>query len=82
MDNYYLNNAVYLMEDFLESTTDPYYAGEVAYGDRAEHCWNGDQENSNAISRLRYNSMYVPKIMKRIAESAPKGADLTSWRYK
>ncbi len=82
MDNYYLNNAVYLMEDFLESTSDPYYGGEVLYGDRAEHCWNGDPEQPNHISRLRYNSMYVPKIMKRIAESAPKGADLTSWRYK
>lgn len=82
MDNYYLNNAVYLMEDFLESTTDPYYGGEVLYGDRAEHCWNGDPELPNAITRLRYNSMYVPKIMKRIAESAPAGADLTSWRYK
>ena len=82
MDNYYLNNAVYLMEDFLESTTDPYYDGEVDYGDRAEHCWNGDHENPNAISRLRYNSMYVPKIMKRIMESAPSDADLTSWRYK
>ena len=82
MDNYYLNNAVYSMEEFLESTTDPYYDGEVDYGDRAEHCWNGDQDNPNYISRLRYNTMYVPKIMKRIAESAPKGADLTSWRYK
>ena len=82
MDNYYLNNAVYLMEDFLESTTDPYYEGEVAYGDRAEHCWNGDPDQPNYISRMRYNTMYVPKIMKRIAESAPKGADLTSWRYK
>ena len=82
MDNYYLNNAVYLMEDFLENTTEPYYDGEVLYGDRAEHCWNGDPELPNAISRLRYNSMYVPKIMERIAESAPKGADLTSWRYK
>ncbi len=82
MDNYYLNNAVYLMEDFLESTTEPYYGGEVLYGDRAEHCWNGDPELPNAITRLRYNSMYVPKIMKRIAESAPKGVDLTSWRYK
>ncbi|MEB8344916.1 alpha/beta hydrolase-fold protein [Flavobacteriaceae bacterium KMM 6898] len=82
MDNYYLNNAVYLMEDFLENTTDPYYEGEVAYGDRAEHCWNGDPDQPNYISRMRYNTMYVPKIMKRIAESAPKGADLTSWRYK
>jgi hypothetical protein len=82
MDNYYLNNAVYLMEEFLENTTDPYYGGEVDYGDRAEHCWNGDQENPNYISRLRYNTMYVDKIIKRIKESAPKGADLTSWRYK
>jgi hypothetical protein len=82
MDNYYLNNAVYLTEDFLEKTTAPYYNGVVDYGDRAEHCWNGDHENGNSISRLRYNSMYVDKIMKRIAESAPKGADLTSWRYK
>jgi hypothetical protein len=82
MDNYYLNNAVYLMEDFLEQTTDPYYDGEVLYGDKAEHCWNGDPELPNHITRMRYNSMYVPKIMKRIAESAPAGADLTSWRYK
>ena len=81
MDNYYLNNAVYLMEEFLEGTTNPYYGGEVDYGDRAEHCWNGDQENPNHISRLRYNTMYVDKIMQRIEESAPKGADLKSWRY-
>ena len=81
MDNYYLNNAVYLMEEFLESTTDPYYGGDVDYGARDEHCWNGDHENPNAISRLRYNSMYMSKILKRINESAPEGADLTSWRY-
>jgi len=81
MDNYYLNNAVYLMEKFLESTTDPYYGGEVDYGDRAEHCWNGDHENPNAISRLRYNTFYLPRILKRMEKSAPEGADLTSWRY-
>ncbi len=81
MDNYYLNNAVYLIEDFLESTTNPYYNGEVDYGDRAEHCWNGDHENPNYISRLRYNTMYIPKIIERIENSAPKGADLISWRY-
>jgi hypothetical protein len=81
MDDYYLNNAVYLMEEFLESTTDPYYAGEVDYGDRAEHCWNGDHENGNHISRLRYNTMYLPRILERIEATAPEGADLTSWRY-
>lgn len=81
MDNYYLNNAVYLMEDFLKKTNNPFYAGEVDYGDRAEHCWNGDHENPNYVSRLRYNTQYLPRILKRIAESAPPGADLKSWRY-
>ena len=37
MDNYYLNNAVYLAEEFLESTTDPYYADDVDYGARDEN---------------------------------------------
>lgn len=81
MDNYYLNNAVYLMEEFLENTSNPYYGGEVDYGDRAEHCWNGDQTRPNHLSRLRYNQMYIPKILKRIEKSAPPGTDLTSWRY-
>ncbi len=81
MDNYYLNNAVYLMENFLKKTNSPFYKGEVDYGDRAEHCWNGDHNNPNYISRLRYNTMYLPKILKRISESAPKGADIKSWKY-
>jgi hypothetical protein len=81
MDNYYLNNAVYLIEDFLKKTNTPFYKGEVDYGDRAEHCWNGDHNNPNYISRLRYNTLYLPRILKRISESAPKGADLNSWKY-
>jgi hypothetical protein len=81
MDSYYLNNAVYLVEDFLKTTKNPFYAGEVDYGDRAEHCWNGDHHNPNYISRLRYNTMYLPRILKRISESAPKGADTKSWVY-
>jgi hypothetical protein len=81
MDNYYLNNAVYLMEDFLKKTSDPPYGGEVLYGDRAEHCWNGDPKQPNAISRLRYHQMYAPKIVERLLKTAPPGGDVTSWRY-
>ena len=80
-DNYFLNNAVYLVEDFLKSTKDPYYGGEVDYEPRAEHCWNGDHTRPNAISRLRYHQFYAPKIVERILKSAPPGADLKSWRY-
>jgi len=79
MDNYYLNNAVKLTEDFLESTTSPYYKGEVDYGDGAEHCWNGDQENPNYISRLRYNTMYLPMIKERLKQTAPVNNHLKNW---
>lgn len=81
MDNYYLNDAVYLMEAFLETAKDPAYEGEVDYGDRAEHCWNGDHERPNAVSRLRYHQMYIPRIAARIERTAPPGSDLQSWRY-
>jgi hypothetical protein len=80
-DTYMLNDAVYRLEDFLKSTTNPPYNGEVAYGPRAEHCWNGDPTLPNALSRLHYNTMYLPKILDRIQKTAPAGADLTSWRY-
>jgi hypothetical protein len=81
MDNYYLNNAVYLTEEFLKSTKDPHYDGEVTYGDRAEHCWNGDPTRPNALSRLRYHQMFIPRIAERLRKTAPPGSDLTSWRY-
>jgi len=81
MDNYYLNNAVYLVEDFLKTTTNPPYEGVVDYGDRAEHCWNGDHTRANAYSRLRYHQMFAPLIVQRILKTAPRGADVRSWRY-
>ena len=81
MDNYYLNNAVYLAEEILSESTGPYYNGEVDYGDRAEHCWNGDHENGNHISRLRYHRMFIKKYVEKVQKVAPEGADLTSWRY-
>lgn len=81
MDNYYLNNAVYLMEAFLESTTDPYYAGEVRYGDRFEHCWSGDPDTPNAIARLTLNQRIIPRMVVHMLNTAPEGADVTSWRY-
>jgi len=84
-DTYFLNDAVYLMEDFLKKTGSPGYGvpyeGEVRYGPRAEHCWNGDPDKPNWYTRLHYNQMYVPQIMDRIAKTAPAGADLKSWRY-
>ena len=81
MDNYYLNNAVYLAEDMLKTLQNPPYDGKVDYGDRAEHCWNGDHTQPNAISRLRYHRYFVPLWAQEVASRAPQGADLRSWRY-
>jgi hypothetical protein len=80
-DTYFLNDAVYRMEDFLDATKNPPYGGEVTYGPRAEHCWNGDPKLPNAYSRLHYNTQYLPKILDQIQKTAPAGADLSSWRY-
>ena len=70
MDNGYLNNAVYILEEFLEGTTNPYYGGSVEYGDRQPHCYSGHDR--------RY---WFDQLQARILETAPEGADLTSWRY-
>lgn len=80
MDNYYLNNAVYLVEDFLKTANPPADA-VVDYGNRDEHCWNGDQTRPNAYSRLRYPQMSFPWFVERMLATAPSGADLRSWRY-
>jgi hypothetical protein len=80
-DTYFLTDAVYFIEDFLKTTTNPPYGGEVKYGDRAEHCWNGDPNLPNYLSRLHYHTMYLPKILDRMEKTAPPGADLKSWRY-
>lgn len=79
MDNYYLNNAVYLFEQ-MAAELDPPADFEIAYGDRFEHCWNGDPALPNAISRLRYHTMYLDRIARRLATSAPRGWRTEGWR--
>jgi len=80
-DTFFLNDAVYYLEDVLKGLKNPPYGGEVKYGERFEHCWNGDPNAPNYLSRLRYNTMYLPQILERIEKTAPAGADLKSWRY-
>jgi hypothetical protein len=33
------------------------------------------------LTRLRYHTLYLEKILKRMETSHPAGADLRSWRY-
>ena len=70
MDTYYLNNAVKLLEDFLENTKNPYYAGVVEYGDGEPHCWG-----PRGAELLNLMAEYI-------SCNAPDGADTSKWKYE
>ena len=70
MDTWHLNNAVYLMEEFLKKATNPLANAVVEYGDRKPHCWSGHD-----------TAYWFRQLEERILKTAPKGADLASWRY-
>jgi hypothetical protein len=70
MDNFYLNVGVYHMEEFLESTRKPYYAGSVTYGARGSHGWRP------------YTRPQLLQIMsEHITQNAPAGANSQAWKY-
>jgi hypothetical protein len=70
MDTYYLNNAVYRLEDFLKTTDSPPWGGSVVYGPRQPHCWTGSLTLSE---RVRVMAEYA-------AAHAPRELDLPWWR--
>jgi len=75
-DTFYLDRAVHLLKDFLESTTDPYYRGSFEFGMRKPHCYAGEIDPAAGI-----NQHYWPEMVKHMEQTAPKGADLQSWKY-
>jgi hypothetical protein len=77
MDTFFLEEATRLLEDFLENTTDPFYAGSFDWGERAPHCYSGAAEFPGQTSYQRV----LPLMRNRILSTAPRGADVTSWRY-
>ncbi|MFB3813266.1 MAG: alpha/beta hydrolase-fold protein [Terriglobales bacterium] len=71
MDNFYLNLAVYQMEEFLESTKSPAAKATFEYGRPVKgHGWS-----PYTLSEL------VTVIADYIAQQAPAGADVKRWKY-
>jgi hypothetical protein len=67
MDSFYLNMGVYLFEDFLKGTKNPYYQGSVEYGRPLKgHGW---QPTTNA-ELVKTMADYITKL-------APQNAGLT-----
>ena len=80
MDNGYLNNAVYQMEEFLMRAT-PSAEAEIIYGERREHCFTGDTETPNAVGSRTVHQRYMPAMAQWMKRTAPAGADTKSWVY-
>ena len=72
MDNLYLNLGVYMMEDFLMNTKDPYYDGSFEYGRPMKgHGWRP------------MNNFELVKIMgKYILENSPDKEYTPKWIYE
>jgi Putative esterase len=75
-DTFYLDRAVHLLKDYLESTTDPYYHGTFEFGVRKPHCYAGDYDTAVGL-----NQHYWPEMVKHMEQTAPANADLKSWKY-
>ncbi|HEV2986740.1 MAG TPA: hypothetical protein VGX46_20235 [Vicinamibacterales bacterium] len=80
MDNGYLNNAVYQMEEFLARAT-PSSESEIVYGERREHCFTGDTEHANNVGGRTVHQRYMPAMAQWMKKTAPAGADTKSWIY-
>lgn len=80
-DTYYLDNAVRLLQQFLESTNNPYYAGDIEYGPHQPHCFTGDANLPAAIGRFTMRQRILAREADWMLRTAPPGADVTTWRY-
>ncbi len=71
MDTYRLEQAVYEMEAWMKTTTDPHYPGFFMYGDRKPHCWSGPVTTAE---RLREMAMHGLR-------HKPEGTTTPWWKY-
>ncbi len=69
MDTYYLNLGAYHLEDFLESTTDPYYDGTFTYYRRTGH------------SVPLTHQERILMMAEHIEKNAPAWVDTSKWNY-
>jgi len=76
MDTYYLEEAAFLLKDFLDKA-DPPAEATWDIGERAPHCYAGKPEYPGQRAEQRI----LPQMMDRALKTAPSGADVKSWRY-
>lgn len=82
MDHFYLNEGVYLLDEFLKTTENPHYSGRFVYSSRGGHGWNPwltDNLDFDPDERL-FLEMYQ-EMIEHILKNAPEWEDNTMWNY-
>jgi hypothetical protein len=79
MDNYYLEQAVYLTEDRVRELKDPPADATFQYGTRARHSWIGHSPIDPG--RQMTYAEFINVIADFVRSNAPPDADLESWNY-
>ena len=84
-DTYYLERAVHLAQQFLDSTRDPanapYADATFDYGPGRPHGYTGDSFLSQQVANGTLQQRMMPVMQERMLKTAPPGADTKSWRY-
>jgi hypothetical protein len=80
-DRYFQNNDVHLMENFLKSTKNPHSDATFDYGFRRGHEYTGTPGESATVASGTQTQRLLPLMVEHFLQTAPPGADTTSWRY-
>jgi hypothetical protein len=80
-DTYFLDTAVHLVQKFLDSTSNPRSDATFDYGVDQPHCYTGPPGSTTREGGLTFTQRTLNAAAAHMLESAPAGADTTSWRY-
>lgn len=78
MDSYYLDNAVYLLDEFLNKEAQPRIDTEIQYGRRKPHCWTGYSPTGSGEDMT--TAEFVRIAADHMARNAPASADKKWYR--
>ncbi|MCH7823734.1 MAG: enterochelin esterase-like enzyme [Acidobacteria bacterium] len=77
MDTYYLEEAVYLLEEFLTTVDDPPAEASFEYGRRKPHCWIGysPEREGEDLSNVEFLRI----VADHLRANQPAGTTHTAW---
>ena len=84
-DAFFLNNAVYRLQNALDRVQQPPARASFRYGTSGgrgySHAWSGDNSSSMRVNDLTLHQRLVAEAVDHMLATAPSGADTISWRY-